>query len=62
MVDRDTQISSADDLAKHLLKTAKVACVPGEGFGAPDHVRFSYANSMENIKRGINRILQVLPE
>jgi aspartate aminotransferase len=62
MVDRDTQINSADDLAKHLLKTAKVACVPGEGFGAPDHVRFSYANSMENIKRGIARILQVVPE
>lgn len=62
MVDKDLQINSADTLAKYLLKTAKVACVPGEGFGAPEHMRFSYANSMENIKRGINRILQVLPE
>jgi aspartate aminotransferase len=62
MVDRDTQIDSASTLAKYLLKTAKVACVPGEGFGAPDHIRFSYANSMENIKRGIDRILNVLPE
>ncbi len=62
MVDRDTQIDSAATLAKYLLKTAKVACVPGEGFGAPDHLRFSYANSMENIKRGIDRILNVLPE
>jgi aspartate aminotransferase len=62
MVDKDTQINSANDLAKYLLKAAKVACVPGEGFGAPDHLRFSYANSMENIKRGINRILEVLPE
>lgn len=62
MVDRTTQIDSADTLAKYLLKSAKVAVVPGEGFGAPDHLRFSYANSMENIKRGINRILDVLPE
>jgi aspartate aminotransferase len=62
MVDRELQIDSAATLAKYLLKSAKVACVPGEGFGAPDHLRFSYANSMENIKAGINRILQVLPE
>lgn len=62
MVDRDTQIDSAATLAKYLLETAKVACVPGEGFGAPEHLRFSYANSMENIKRGIERILNVLPE
>ena len=62
MVDRETQLTSADVLAKYLLKTAKVAVVPGEGFGAPDHLRFSYANSLENIKRGIDRILQVLPE
>ena len=62
MVERDTQINSANDLTEYLLRVAKVAVVPGEGFGAPNHVRFSYANSMENIKAGINRILQVLPE
>src|SRR4028119_1384166 len=48
MVDKDTQINSADDLAAYLLRAAKVAVVPGEGFGAPAHVRFSYANSMQN--------------
>ena len=62
MVDRDTQINSADNLASYLLRAAKVAVVPGEGFGAPEHLRFSYANSMKNIKEGINRILRVLPE
>jgi len=62
MVERDTQLQSAADLAAYLLRVAKVAVVPGEGFGAPDHVRFSYANSMENIKEGIRRILNVLPE
>jgi aspartate aminotransferase len=62
MVGKDLQINSADQLAAYLLNTAKVAIVPGEGFGAPEHVRFSYATSMEQIKEGINRILRVLPE
>jgi aspartate aminotransferase len=58
----DEKISSARDLSEYLLRVAKVACVPGEGFGAPDHVRFSYANSMENIRAGVDRMLKVLPE
>lgn len=62
MVGKDEQLSTATDLTEYLLRVAKVACVPGGGFGAPDHVRFSYANSMANIKEGINRILRVLPE
>lgn len=62
MVGKDEQLSTATDLTEYLLRVAKVACVPGDGFGAPDHVRFSYANSMANIKEGINRILRVLPE
>lgn len=62
MVDRETQITSAQVLADYLLRAAKVAVVPGEGFGAPGHIRFSYANSMKNIKDGVNRILQMLPE
>lgn len=62
MVGKDRQIQTATDLTDYLLEVAKVAVVPGEGFGAPDHVRFSYANSVENLKEGVNRILQVLPE
>jgi aspartate aminotransferase len=62
MVDKDTQINTASDLTDYLLRAAKVAIVPGEGFGAPEHVRFSYATSMEILKEGVNRILRVLPE
>lgn len=62
MVGKDRQLNTATDLTNYLLEVAKVACVPGEGFGAPEHVRFSYAASLENIKAGVNRILQVLPE
>ena len=56
------QINSAQNLTDYLLQKAGVACVPGEGFGAPEHVRFSYAASLENIKEGVSRMLQVLPE
>ncbi len=56
------QINSAQNLTDYLLEKAGVACVPGEGFGAPEHVRFSYAASLEDIKEGVNRMLRVLPE
>ena len=42
--------------AEKLLDDAKVAVIPGEGFGAPGYIRLSFATSMENIKEGIDRI------
>ena len=33
-----------------------MAIVPGSAFEAPDNVRISYSNSMENIQKGIDRI------
>ena len=50
------KIESADDFAEQLLETAKVAVVPGAAFGAPSHVRLSYATSQENIREGMARI------
>lgn len=41
---------------KKLLEEAKVACVPGVGFGMDGYFRLSFATSMENIKKGIERI------
>lgn len=46
------------DFATGLLEQAKVALVPGEGFGAPGFVRLSYACSMEDIENGIARIAE----
>ena len=40
----------------YLLQDAKVALVAGEGFGSPNHVRISYATSMENLEKGLNQI------
>lgn len=54
----DKVIRSSTDFAELLLENAKVAVVPGLGFGSDMHVRLSYATSMENIDRGLDRISQ----
>lgn len=50
------------DFCEFLLDKAKVACVAGSGFGAPGHMRISYATSMENIEKGLDRIEGALKE
>ncbi|HZG15767.1 MAG TPA: pyridoxal phosphate-dependent aminotransferase [Candidatus Bathyarchaeia archaeon] len=50
-----------DDVDKwcgDLLVEQKVALVPGSGFGSPNHARISYAASMEQLEKGIERIGQ----
>ena len=49
-------INSGSDFADYLLDTVKVAVVPGVGFGNDDFVRMSYATSMEDIEKGLDRI------
>jgi aspartate aminotransferase len=50
-----TGLKSADFCAK-LLEQEKVAMVPGIAFGADDYVRISYATSMANIEKGLDRM------
>jgi aspartate aminotransferase len=47
---------STDEWAKALLEQEYVALVPGAGFGAPNHIRISYATSLEQLEKGISRI------
>ncbi|MEK7298327.1 MAG: aminotransferase class I/II-fold pyridoxal phosphate-dependent enzyme, partial [Candidatus Margulisiibacteriota bacterium] len=49
-------IASSVDFCDALLSEALVACVPGGGFGADDYIRLSYATSMAQIQKGIERI------
>ncbi|MFH1868418.1 MAG: pyridoxal phosphate-dependent aminotransferase [Candidatus Omnitrophota bacterium] len=42
--------------AKRLLEDKMVAVIPGEGFGAPGYIRLSFATSLENIEKGLDRI------
>jgi len=44
------------DFADRLLKEASVAVVPGEAFGTDRHVRISYATSMAELERGLDRL------
>jgi aspartate aminotransferase len=46
--------------AEHLLNEALVAVVPGSGFGAPGHVRLSFACSMETLQEALRRLEKVL--
>lgn len=55
-------IETADDFAEVFLDKQLVAVVPGNGFAAPDYVRWSYATSLENIKEGIDRLEKLLSE
>ncbi|RLC38855.1 MAG: aspartate aminotransferase, partial [Candidatus Nealsonbacteria bacterium] len=44
------------NVAKFFLEKAHVAVVPGVAFNYPDHVRFVFAKSLEEIKEGLDRI------
>ena len=50
------KINTSDDFSLAFLEGEKVAVVPGSGFGADDFVRWSYATGMENIKKGLDRL------
>ena len=49
-------IQNSDDFSAAFLKHGLVATVPCSGFGAPNYVRWSYATSMENIEKGLDRL------
>jgi aspartate/methionine/tyrosine aminotransferase/nucleotide-binding universal stress UspA family protein len=54
------KIRNSYGLAYYLLKEARVAIVPGDAFGAGDHIRLSYATSMVNLEKGMDRIVEAL--
>jgi aspartate aminotransferase len=53
-------ISNSVELADYLLTSAHVALVPGMSFGAEGYERLSFATTMENIQRGLDRIEEAL--
>lgn len=48
------------EFCNRLLEEARVACVPGIGFGCDNNIRMSFATSMEQIEKGIDRIEKFL--
>ena len=54
------RLNTPCDVADFLLEEAKVAVVPGEDFGSREHVRFSYATSLDEINKGCSRIREAV--
>ena len=50
------------EFAELLLNEAGVAVVPGSGFGAPGHMRLSFACSMHTLEKALGRMAHVLTE
>lgn len=53
-------ILNDNDVCMYLLNEAHVALVPGSSFGSPGYIRFSYATSMENLQKAMERIEKAL--
>jgi aspartate aminotransferase len=59
-IERVNGIRDDVDLAAWLLEHAGVSTVPGTAFGAPGHLRLSYAASMDYLEDAIARIRRAM--
>lgn len=55
-------IQNADDLCMYLLIEAHVSMVTGSAFGEPNCIRLSFANSVENISKGLGKFKMALEQ
>jgi aspartate/methionine/tyrosine aminotransferase len=53
-------IKNSYDLAFYLINEAKVVLIPGSVFGSDNHIRISFATSMERLEEGMKRIESTL--
>lgn len=60
LINKIDNIEDDFDLAEYFLKNANVAVVPGTAFGSKNHIRISFATSLEKLKLAIERIKNLL--
>jgi len=60
VIERLDDINDDVELAEYLITKAQVALVPGSAFGAPGHLRLSFATSMAKLSEALNRIKDAL--
>ncbi|MFO7828908.1 MAG: pyridoxal phosphate-dependent aminotransferase [Bacteroidales bacterium] len=60
--DGERSIKDAMDLCLYILEKAHVATVPGDAFGSPNYIRFSYATSDDQLREALSRMKRVLDE
>lgn len=53
-------IRNSYDLARYLIEEARVVLIPGAAFGSDNHIRISYATSMDRLKEGMKRMESAL--
>ncbi|MGA3084862.1 MAG: pyridoxal phosphate-dependent aminotransferase [Thermodesulfobacteriota bacterium] len=58
----DRILKNSLDLAEYLLENGRIAVVPGAAFGEEDCLRFSYATSLQQIEKGMDRLEKALGE
>jgi len=56
LLNKKTKLKSDTEFVQKLLEKANVAVVQGSAFGLPGYFRISYATSMENLKKAMERI------
>lgn len=56
LIGSETGIKSSMDFCMKLLEDQKVVTIPGEAFGMPEYLRFSFATSLEKIDAGFDRM------
>ncbi|REF37290.1 pyridoxal phosphate-dependent aminotransferase [Thermasporomyces composti] len=59
---RGRRPTTSAELAELILDEVEVAAVPGEAFGTPGYLRFSYALSDEDLVEGVTRVQKLLAE
>jgi aspartate aminotransferase len=57
---KDRVLKTANDLAEYFLEEARIAVVAGDAFGAPGHLRISYATALPLIEKGMDRMAEAI--
>jgi len=57
-----TGFASVTEFVTALVEEARIALIPGEGFGYPDNVRLSYATSLDNLNEALDRLNTFMEE
>ncbi len=57
---RNKKFSDDNQLAMDILEKLNIILVPGSAFGAPNHLRISYATSMQDIQEGLGKLEEYL--
>jgi len=55
----DRTVQTSAELAEYILEQAEIAAVPGEAFGSPGYLRFSYALGDDDLVEGLTRLAKL---